>query len=455
MKIDSRSESLQTLNDNNNKIVLFQTGEEHSKLEKLLNDIRILSETRLPSPKPPIAENPETSNDSGVGGEDVLDLEVKVGRRTGGRVDSDTPEIYSLDSSLEYPLNPITGEMKVSPYSSSTPEIPGRGVSTQSIITHNQDVKINAGFINDRQNPGSSFSGSTQPLPGDLDKDQRNLSNQRQALKSQFQDLPINNNSSLTYQPPVLQNKPNNRPEVPIKRLPAIPTKPEGTSKGRLLPALPTKPSSLVKSVTEREQLRSDLGTRMLDTKIPSVGTDNRKVNDLTNCSKYPRVTTGQQNIPEQAKDKDSTREILGLNMEPKNAKRPITNILDAQAPKMSAKNSQGLTNIILKTEGIEGEDINTSKEGLDGLDEDQVEVEDGHVLLVPPPTDPDFYSWIEMYEKLHRLNCILESKEEQMISLSYQCSSLQPNQAPEQGYKTPPPCFNTDVVKYREINAR
>lgn len=397
---------------------------------------------------------------------------MKVGRRTGGRID--TPEIYSLDSSLEYPLNPITGEMKVSPYSNSTleipgrgvsilvspysnstPEIPGRGVSTQSIINHNQDVKINAGFINDRQNPGSSFSGSTQPLPGDLDKDQRNLSNQRQALKSQFQDLPINNNSSQTHQPSVLLNKPNIRPEVPIKRLPAIPAKPEGTSKGRILPALPTKPSSLVKSVNESEQLRSDLGTRMLDTKIPTVGTDNRKVNDLTNCSKYPRVTTGQQNIPEQAKDKDSTREILGLNMDSKNAKRPITNILDAQAPKMSAKNVQGLTDINFKKEGLEGEDINTSNEGLDGLDEDQDEVEDDHVLLVPPPTDPDFYSWIEMYEKLHRLNCILESKEEQMISLSYHCASLQPNQDPEQGYKTPPPCFNTDVVKYREINAR
>ena len=30
---------------------------------------------------------------------------------------------------------------------------------------------------------------------------------------------------------------------------------------------------------------------------------------------------------------------------------------------------------------------------------------------LMPPPTDPLFYEWMEMYEKLHRLNRILETK--------------------------------------------
>ena len=151
-----------------------------------------------------------------------------------------------------------------------------------------------------------------------------------------------------------------------------------------------------------------------------------------------------------------------GLNTELKNAKRPITNILDAQAPKMSTKNVEGPANLKLKTEGLAIENIynknNSNNEEIEGIvvvEEEEEEVEGVDILLVSPPSDPEFYSWIEMYEKLHRLNCILESKEEEMISLSYQCSSLLPNQYPEMGYKTPPPCFNADVVKYREINAR
>ena len=54
--------------------------------------------------------------------------------------------------------------------------------------------------------------------------------------------------------------------------------------------------------------------------------------------------------------------------------------------------------------------------------------------------------------------------QEEQVIALSYELSAHdsekeQKNGAENNGgqvrYDTPPPCFNTDVVKFREINAR
>lgn len=94
----------------------------------------------------------------------------------------------------------------------------------------------------------------------------------------------------------------------------------------------------------------------------------------------------------------------------------------------------------------------------------------DGVGLLVPPPSSPSFYEWVELLEQVHRLNLLLETKEEQVLALSYEFNSLQEAEKAAQnggrgveqeggrgaaGYLTPPPCFNTDVIKYREINAR
>ena len=36
--------------------------------------------------------------------------------------------------------------------------------------------------------------------------------------------------------------------------------------------------------------------------------------------------------------------------------------------------------------------------------------------VLMPPPSDPLFYEWMDMYEKLHRLNRILETKVDLLI---------------------------------------
>ena len=38
---------------------------------------------------------------------------------------------------------------------------------------------------------------------------------------------------------------------------------------------------------------------------------------------------------------------------------------------------------------------------------------------LMPPPSDPLFYEWMDMYEKLHRLNRILETKVDLLIILA------------------------------------
>jgi hypothetical protein len=79
--------------------------------------------------------------------------------------------------------------------------------------------------------------------------------------------------------------------------------------------------------------------------------------------------------------------------------------------------------------------------------------------LLLPPPNDPDFYAWVDMLEKLHRLNRLLESKEEQAIALDYEfalvSAAAAPDRTPPARYATPPPCFNLEVARFREINAR
>ena len=45
---------------------------------------------------------------------------------------------------------------------------------------------------------------------------------------------------------------------------------------------------------------------------------------------------------------------------------------------------------------------------------------------LMPPPTDPLFYEWMDMYEKLHRLNRILETKVNLLIKSDFTLSEAQ-----------------------------
>jgi hypothetical protein len=42
-------------------------------------------------------------------------------------------------------------------------------------------------------------------------------------------------------------------------------------------------------------------------------------------------------------------------------------------------------------------------------------------LMLLPPPNDPKFYAWVDLLERLHRLNRLLETKEEQAIALDYE----------------------------------
>jgi hypothetical protein len=154
-------------------------------------------------------------------------------------------------------------------------------------------------------------------------------------------------------------------------------------------------------------------------------------------------------------------------------------------------------------------------------------------LMLLPPPNDPEFYAWVDLLERLHRLNRLLETKEEQAIALDYEFAlvtaaaansagleTIAPStsetttggvtaaeeistrnanahgqeifsrgvmagletsmlharalqetstqhvtaaQVPEAsremstpvGYVTPPPCFNLEVARFREVNAR
>ena len=98
----------------------------------------------------------------------------------------------------------------------------------------------------------------------------------------------------------------------------------------------------------------------------------------------------------------------------------------------------------------------------------DLEEGEEASLVLLPPPNDPDFYSWVDMLERLHRLNRLLETKEEQVIALDYEfalvstasaeTSTSDTTTASEKTsmrYVTPPPCFNLEVARFREINAQ
>jgi len=71
---------------------------------------------------------------------------------------------------------------------------------------------------------------------------------------------------------------------------------------------------------------------------------------------------------------------------------------------------------------------------------------------LKPPPDDPLLYQWVGTMDKINKLNKLLEQKEEQIIALQYEYNMMK-----EENQIDPCPldCFNTEVIKYREINAK
>ena len=65
-------------------------------------------------------------------------------------------------------------------------------------------------------------------------------------------------------------------------------------------------------------------------------------------------------------------------------------------------------------------------------------------------PDCKDIHGLIEMLENLHRINKVLESKEEQILTMKFECDVL--TNAP--GREAPNPTFDLEVVQYREVNA-
>ena len=63
-----------------------------------------------------------------------------------------------------------------------------------------------------------------------------------------------------------------------------------------------------------------------------------------------------------------------------------------------------------------------------------------------------DIHGLIEMLEKLHRINKVLESKEEQILTMKFECDVL--TGAPMEATEAPNPTFDREVVGYREVNA-
>ena len=63
-----------------------------------------------------------------------------------------------------------------------------------------------------------------------------------------------------------------------------------------------------------------------------------------------------------------------------------------------------------------------------------------------------DIHGLIEMLEKLHRINKVLESKEEQILTMKFECDVL--TGAPMKAAEAPNPTFDREVVDFREVNA-
>jgi len=71
---------------------------------------------------------------------------------------------------------------------------------------------------------------------------------------------------------------------------------------------------------------------------------------------------------------------------------------------------------------------------------------------LKPPPDDPLLYQWVATMDKINNLNKLLEQKEEAIVALQYELNMLKDARQID---PCPLDCFNTEVVKYREINAK
>ena len=64
---------------------------------------------------------------------------------------------------------------------------------------------------------------------------------------------------------------------------------------------------------------------------------------------------------------------------------------------------------------------------------------------------DNDVRDLIEMLEKLHRINKVLESKEEQILTMKFECEILTES---SRGEDSPNQTFNEEVGEYRRVNA-
>ena len=62
-----------------------------------------------------------------------------------------------------------------------------------------------------------------------------------------------------------------------------------------------------------------------------------------------------------------------------------------------------------------------------------------------------DVRDLIEMLEKLHRINKVLESKEEQILTMKFECEALTEG---TETLEAPNPTFNREVGEYRRVNA-
>ncbi len=69
------------------------------------------------------------------------------------------------------------------------------------------------------------------------------------------------------------------------------------------------------------------------------------------------------------------------------------------------------------------GSDRGSTTEATTSAHKTEAKEEDDHLplMLLPPPNDPEFYAWVDLLERLHRLNRLLETKEEQAIALDYE----------------------------------
>ena len=144
----------------------------------------------------------------------------------------------------------------------------------------------------------------------------------------------------------------------------------------------------------------------------------------------------------------------------------PVIHSLSENVPRWQRRENCADTSVHKRIEELGDSSVNNiCQTGIYGPDTRETFLQSDKIA--PPSSSPDRPkdivcspeekgTVVNLLENIHRLNCLLQSKEEQALSLDSTCQLLAP--APSQGKVDSEgvmQCFDQEVVRYRDLNAR